>query len=194
MPVSASRTPVLATLRETVFRLMLVLRINVVAHDELEKEYLLQFGYAGHLASLARASDAEIGQENHRSALEAVAGIISTRLADLEAAAEARPLAEERYLNGWSVLFPDAAAAWHACLDSTRQSMAGAVMLAEIDGFDLTGAEAALPSDQVETLLADLIDWSKAMALEKIGEGERGLAIARAWLRPKLDASNEGGS
>lgn len=36
-------------------------------------------------------------------------------------------------------------------------------------------------------------DWSEATALEKIGEGERRLSIARAWLPPKLDASNEGG-
>jgi hypothetical protein len=36
-------------------------------------------------------------------------------------------------------------------------------MLAEIDGTDLTGAEAAAP------------------------QGERGLVIARAWLRTKAD-------
>lgn len=169
---------------------MLALRINVVAHEQLEKEYLLQFGYAGHLASLARASVAEIGQEDHNSALEAVAGIISTRLSDLEAAGEARRLAEERYFDGRSVLFPDAAVAWDACLDSTRSSLANAEMLAEIDGVDLTSAEVGLPPDRVETLLADLVEWSKATALEKVGDGERGLRIARSWLRSKLDESN----
>jgi hypothetical protein len=107
-------------------------------------------------------SAAERRQTGHL-ALEAVAGIISTRLTDLEASAEARRLAEERYLDGRSVLFPDAAAAWDACLQSTRQSLGNAGMLAEIDGTDLTGAEAAAP------------------------QGERGLVVARAWLRTKAD-------
>ncbi len=178
---------VLSALRETAFRLMLVLRINVVAHEQMEKESWLQFGYAGHLAALARASDDEICQESHGSALEVVARIIATRLADLEASAEGRRLAEERYLDGRSVLFPDAAAAWDACLESSRQALANAATLAEVDGVDLSQAQAALSPDRVETLLADLVDWSKATALEKIGEGERGLRIARSWLRAKLD-------
>jgi hypothetical protein len=48
-------------------------------------------------------------------------------------------------------------------------------------------------ADRAAVLLDDLVEWSKATALEKLGKGERGLAIARAWLRPKLDASSEGG-
>lgn len=154
----------------------------------MEKEHLLQFGYAGHLAFLARASTREVGEDSHRSALAAVAGVIFTRLMELEAVAEARRLAEERYLDGRTVLFPDAAAAWVACLDTTRQMLVAAASLAEFDGVDLATVEDAAP-DRADRLLANLVDWSKATALEKIGEGERGLSIARAWLRPQLHSS-----
>jgi hypothetical protein len=59
-------------------------------------------------------------------------------------------------------------------------------MLGEIDGLDLTSGEVRSPPDRVESLLADLVESSKAAALEKLGDGERGLAIARDWPQPKL--------
>lgn len=126
------------------------------------------------------------GQERHHSTLTAVAGILSSRISELEASAEARRLAEERYLDGRPVLFPDTVRAWDACLQSTRETAAGAATLAEIDSVELPASEDAA-ADRAAVLLDDLVEWSKATALEKLGEGERGLAIARSWLRPKLE-------
>lgn len=42
------------------------------------------------------------------------------------------------------------------------------------------------PAERVASRLADLVDWARATALEELGEDGRGLAIARAWLGPKL--------
>lgn len=174
-------------LRETVFRFMLVLRINVVAHDELEKEQIYQGGYPAHLALLAGASRGERGEESHRSWLTVTLQLVLGRLAALEAAEQARLIAEERYLDGRTALFPDAVDAWTASLQTTREMAAMALNLAELDDVKVALEDEDAPSDRVASRLADLIDWSKATALEKLGEGERGLDIARAWLRPRLD-------
>ena len=42
------------------------------------------------------------------------------------------------------------------------------------------------PSARTTELVADLVEPAKADALEMLGEGQRALDIANAWLRPKL--------
>lgn len=59
--------------------------------------------------------------------------------------------------------------------------------LAELDRLDLRLEDEEAPAQSVDVALADLVEWSRATALEKLGEGERGLRIARAWLRPRLE-------
>lgn len=116
-------------------------------------------------------------------------GVLLSRVAILERAADARTLAAERYLDGRELLFPDLVAAWDAQEQRTREHTAMTLRLAELDGVDVT-----LPDDDEEaaagigSLLADLVEPAKATALEKLGESERGLEIARGWLRAKLDA------
>ena len=96
-------------LRETVFRFELVLRINVMSHDLLERETLIDATLSAHLALLASE-----GREKHRADttyLERCAtlrDLLALRVSELRAAQGARAIVEERYLAGHPALFPDA--------------------------------------------------------------------------------------
>lgn len=46
-------------------------------------------------------------------------------------------------------------------------------------------------SEGASSLLSDLVEPAKAMALEKLDDGGRGWRIAADWLRTKLDGSND---
>jgi hypothetical protein len=77
--------------------------------------------------------------------------------------------------------------AWDEQLRNTETLADVACRLAELDG--VPSAEPADPeaiSARVTGLVSDLVEPAKATALEKLGEGEQSLAIATAWLRPKL--------
>ena len=62
-----------------------------------------------------------------------------------------------------------------------------AVRLAELDGVPpaVPGDPEALSRRPTE-LVADLVEPAKSAALDKLGEGQRALGIANAWLRTKL--------
>jgi hypothetical protein len=89
-------------------------------------------------------------------------------------------------LSGYPSLFPDAIAAWDAQLQSTKESVAMAVALADFDDIKLPDQDEAWLEERVAVLLADLVEPAKAMGLEKLGEGERGLRMHTDWLRPNL--------
>jgi len=44
-----------------------------------------------------------------------------------------------------------------------------------------------LLADRTAQRLADLVEPARSSALDKLGEDERAIGIALAWLRPKLD-------
>jgi hypothetical protein len=108
----------------------------------------------------------------------------------LDAAGQARALAEERFLDGGPVLFPDTADAWDKQLHETWKLAAMALGLSDFEGIEPPSTDEDQLSRLIERMLADLVEWAKATALEKLGDGERGLAIARDWLRPKLDRND----
>ena len=177
-----------SALRETVFRFDLVLRILVTTHDLLDREGLIEAVLSAHLALLTTEGRAE--RRRDASYLERFAtlrGLLLLRVAELRAAQEARSVVEERYLAGHTALFPDAVKAWEAQLRNTETLAAVACRLAEFDG--VPPAEPPDPdaaSARVTEIVADLVEPAKATALEKLGDGEQSLAIATAWLRPKL--------
>jgi hypothetical protein len=180
-----------SALRETVFRFDLVMRILVTTHDLLEREGLIDAALSAHLALMT--GEGRATRRRDTTYLERFArlrGLLLFRLAELRAAHEARSAVEERYLAGHTALFPDAVTAWDEQLRSTETLAAVACRLAELDGVppaELPDPEAA--SARVTGLVADLVEPAKATALEKLGEGEQSLAIATAWLRPKLELS-----
>jgi len=59
---------------------------------------------------------------------------VVSRVDELRTVQEARTLVQERYLDGRSALFPDAAAAWEEQFHSTQLIADMTVRLAELDG------------------------------------------------------------
>jgi hypothetical protein len=175
-------------LRETVFRFDLVMRILVTTHDLLEREALIGATLSAHVALLT--SESRAARRRDTTYLERFAtlrGLLLFRVAELQAAQEARTVVEARFLAGHTALFPDAVKAWDAQLRSTETIADVACRLAELDG--VPPAEPADPdavSAHVTDLVADLVEPAKSTALEKLGDGERALRIAADWLRPKM--------
>ena len=112
---------------------------------------------------------------------------VVSRVDELRTVQEAWTLVQERYLDGRSALFPDAAAAWEEQFHSTQLIADMTVRLAELDGV----APAVAPdpetlSRRITKLVTDVVEPAKAEALEKVGEGRQALGIAAGWVRAKL--------
>jgi hypothetical protein len=176
--------------RETVFRFELVLRINVISHELIERELLLDAVFSAQLALLTTESRAARRRDpTYLERFAQLRGLILLRLSELRAAQEARLAVEERYLAGHPALFPDDVTAWAAQLRSTETLAGLALGLAEHDGLP----PAAMPDPdseaaRVSTLIADLVEPAKVTALEQLGDGQRALGIATSWVRGKLGA------
>ena len=173
-------------LRETVFRFELVMRINVTAHELLEREALIDAALSANLA-LAFRDDEQRARPKRLEPLGQLRDLISFRVSELGATAQARTIVAERYLQGQSALFPNVAAASEEQLKSTTLIADMAFRMAEIDGVP-----AAAPPDpealsrRIAELVADLVQPAKSDALDKLGEGKRSFDIANAWVRGKL--------
>jgi hypothetical protein len=175
-------------LRETVFRFELVMRINVSAHEILDRETLIETIFASQLALLVCDERVQrLADESHLHRLGQCRDLTALRVNELLAAAKARSTVEARYLDGHSELFPDIASAFEEQLRRSQELAVMAMRLAELDGV-----EPAEPDDpeavtlRASQLVADLVEPAKSTALEKLGEGQRAFGIANAWLRTKL--------
>jgi hypothetical protein len=171
------------------------MRINVAAHDLLDREILLEAVFASQLALLLNNARKErLADESHLHRLAQCRGLTIQRVNELLATREARSTVEARYLDGHCALFPDIAAAFD---DQERRSERLAVMAA--DSAELDGVEPAEPDDpdalnaRVEQLVADLVEPAKSTALDKLGEGRPAFDIANAWVRAKLASRTAGG-
>lgn len=140
---------------------------------------------SGRLALLAMlAGEIEVGGRGalHRQKLEPTIELLLGRVAELEAAGQARALAEQRYLDEYPALFPDVRDAWEQQLRAAQEVAAMAVGLGELDGVDLPPPEDEdAISDRARVLLDDLVEPAKATALQKLGEGESAARIATRW-------------
>jgi hypothetical protein len=176
-----------SALRETVYRFEVVMRINVTTHEILEKEQLLDALFAAHLALLANETDKGRADPTYQERFATLRHLVAMRVGELQAAQNAREIVAERYLAGHDALFPQLAEAWQSQCAGTEEIADLAVRLAELDGVP-----AALPEDpealsrRTTELVPDLVEPAKAEALEKLGEGQRALGIANAWVRTKL--------
>jgi hypothetical protein len=170
-------------IQQTVFRFELVMRINVTAHELLDREVLVGAAIIGHLALLSSEPPADAA---HRERLGASRDLALRRVIELHAAQEARAIAEARYLDGHPALFPKGAAAWDTQVHETRRIAVMADRLAELDGVGSGLDDGPAVAARVPELLADLVEPAKATALEKLGEGERAIRIATAWLRARV--------
>jgi hypothetical protein len=178
-------------LRETVFRFELVMRINVAAHELLEREALIDAALSANLA-LAFRDDEQRADPKRLEHLAKLRDLIVIRVSELRATAEARTIVAERYLQGHSALFPNVAAASEEQLKSTTLIADMAIRMAQVDGVP-----AAAPPDpealslRLAELVTDLVQPAKSDALQKLGEGERAYGIANDWLRTKFGGATE---
>jgi hypothetical protein len=187
-------TAVRTALRETVFRFELVLRINVTAHELLDREALIDAALS---AQVALATNQEKPEPKDVEWLGRLRDLLLFRVDELQAVRQAQTSVEERYLHGHAALFPDVASAWEKQIRSTELMAAMTVRLAEVDGVaPCVPTDPEAISRRTTELVADLVEPAKAEALEKLGEGGQALGIASAWVRTKLAprAAPEGGA
>jgi hypothetical protein len=175
-------------LRETVFRFELVMRINVAAHELLDREVLFETIFASQLALLVCDERAQrLRDEPYLHRLGQCRDLTVLRVNELLATREARSTVETRYLDRHPALFPDIAAAFDRQLRASQELAVMAIHLGELDGVP-----PAEPDDpeavglRASQLVADLVEPAKSTALEKLGEGRPAFEIANAWLRNKF--------
>jgi hypothetical protein len=180
-------------IRETIFRFELVLRINPVSHELIDRQMLLDGVFSGQLAMLATA-----GQDAGRRDIAdlrrfaQLRQLIIGRLDELEAAGQARMTVEERYLAGHPALFPDGIAAWTEQLKNSEAIGRLAVGLAEKDGLPLPPPpDPDARAVRVTQLIDDLVEPAKVVALEQLDEGGRAFGIATNSLRGSLALTRE---
>jgi hypothetical protein len=176
-----------AALRETVFRFELVMRINVTAHELLDREALIDAAISAHVALLTSEKPCPAKSAERFAGLR---DLLAFRVSELRAAQEARSIAEQRYLDGHAALFLDVAAAWDEQVKSTQLIADMVARLAELDGVpDAAPPDPEALSRRIAGLVADLVQPAKADALDKLGEGKRAFDMANAWVRTKLVAA-----
>jgi hypothetical protein len=204
-PREAVREAAHQAIRDAVFLVELVLRLNSVATETIRIEGLR---YAALFwAMRALGAEAELARRNRSRADRSAASLVerwqawctatAALLTGLYAAEEARALLERRYLDGRPTLFPDAIADWERLRESAER-LAGlgealrllmdgrrrAPRSAEIEplGLDLdalrSGARTTAPA-----VAARLIDEARAATLDVLGDAEGATSIAARRLR-----------
>jgi hypothetical protein len=173
--------------RATVFRFHLALKINVVAHETIDRETLIYVALAGQLVLHGRDDRPErMTDDGHLTRLAQCRDIAMSRVDHWLAIQHARSLAEQRYLDGRSALFPDTAADEAERLHASKELAVMADATAELDGLDpFEPTEPDVITARARLLVADLVEPARATTLDQFDEGRRGLEIATAWLRSK---------
>ncbi len=189
-PAEVVHAAVLKALRETIFRFDLVLRINVTAHEMIEREALLYLVFAGQIALLLSDDrKAPLPDPTYLRRMAQCRELTAQRVDELLAAQEARSMAEQRYLDGHPALFPDAVGEWAERLRLAQELAVMADRLAELDGVPpAADLDPEAVSARAGVLLADLIEPARSTALDKLDEGRQALVIATGWLRAKRSA------
>ena len=188
-PAEVVDTAVREALRETIFRFDLVMRINVVGHELINRELLLYSVFAGQLALLV--SDDRMERRSNPAYLRRMAqcrDLTALRVVELLAAEEARSIAEERYLDGHAILCPDGVHEWDERRRLAQELAVMAGRIAELDGVPrATPTDPDAISTRAAVLVADLVEPAGSTALDKLDEGRQALIIATGWLRSRME-------
>ena len=141
------------------------MRINVSAHELLERESLIDAALAAQITLLAATEKRDATTVDMLATRRDLALV---RVSELRAAQEARSIVEGRYLDGHGALYPDAA---QACTEQIRSSEAIAdavVRLVELDGLPASAGDSEAMPRRTNEFVADLVEPAKAAALDKL--------------------------
>jgi len=185
-PRDQLETTVRKALVETIFRYQLVLRINALSQEAIDKEILVHGALTAHVG-LAIADGKADTEGPPLARLVKLRDLLFGRVDELHAIDAAREAVEARYLDGVSALFPAGQRSWSTQQTASERMAVMAMRLAEFDGAepppddDLVAFEA-----RVAQLVADHVEPARSNAYDQLGDGRRALGLAVRWLRPKL--------
>ncbi len=171
---------------ETVFRVQLVLRINVASQEFLDREGLIQAALSAQLGLIVDRRP-EAGVSDTLRQLVEFRDLLLGRVTELHAFEAARARVVGRYLDAAAADFPAARRTWTEQRSRSETMAVMAMRIAELDG-----APGAPPDDQavfdarVSELVSDLVEPARSTAYDELGDGRRALTVAVRWLRPKL--------
>src|SRR6266581_9595713 len=125
---------------ETIFRAQLVLRINALTGEFIDREVLIDGALSAHLGLAVHVGS---GQPIDKGpvGLVQVRDVLFARVAELHAFETARATVERKHLDGATALFPAAVREWAEQRTWSETLAVTAFRIAELDGFD------ALPPD-----------------------------------------------
>jgi hypothetical protein len=181
------RRAVNGALVATVMRFELVMRINVLALEVLDRQVLLNALISAQTAVLlSEERRSRRADPIHQRRFGLVRDMARLRVAELAAGDEARRQAERRYLEGHPALFPETLAASSEALVEAARLAAFVTQAAELDGVaPIEPADPPIDEGRVAQLVADFVEPSRSNAYDKLGSGERAITIAAEWLTAK---------
>lgn len=185
-PRDEIETGVRRSMTEAVFLGQLVLRINVMSAEFLDREQLIQAALGAHLG-LAVSGGNDRFESGPLERIVQNRNLLFVRVNELHAFETARTIVEGRYLAGAPADFPAARRAWAEQQTASETMTLIALQIAEFDGAPPRPSDEQTVFDaRVRTLVGDFVEPAKSKAYDELGDGRRAMSFAMAWLRPKL--------
>ncbi len=191
MPKEDIGAAVRKALLETIFRAQLVLRINALTQEFIDREVLIDGALSAHLGLAVHAGS---GQPIDKAlvGLVQVRDVLFARVTELHAFEMARAAVERKHLDGVTALFPAAVRDWEEQRTRSETLAVTAFRIAELDGFDPPPPDDTQAFDaRVAQLVADHVEPARSKAYYELGDGRRGLSLAIGWLRPKMSDAGQ---
>jgi len=187
-PRAEAERAVRAAIIAAVFRVQLVLRINVIAEAFVECEVLVQAALSAYLA-LTVEGTASPARDRALPRVVRCRDLLLGRVTELHAMETARDRVEARFLDGAPALWPAGQRAWDEQRTQSETMAVIALRLAELDGYDPPPPDDGAAVDaRVAQLVADHVEPARSTAYNELGDGRRAVAVATRWLRPQLAA------
>jgi hypothetical protein len=174
--------------RSTLMRYELVLRINTVARETVDRETLVATIVELRIALLA----AHVGSPETERPLLTCRRLTREKLRSLGAMEAARTSVEARYLDAYPALFPAEARRWAEVRALLVDVAAFAEQMVVRGGWPVDDADPNGTNDELEWLTEDLVEPAKVTALEMLGYSERSYKHATEWVRSRM-ADEAGG-
>ncbi len=168
---------------ETIFKAQLVLRINALTQEFIDREVLIDGALSAHLGLAVHVGK---GQPIDKApvGLVQVRDVLFARAMELHAFETARATVERKYLDGATALFPAAVREWNEQRTRSETLAVTAFRIAELDGFDPPPPDDEAVFDaRVAQLVADHVEPARSKAYYELGDTRRGLSPTMGWLR-----------